>query len=116
MVNITDNSYFKQNKIPNNECRFYKKRILSVLEIRKMIPVIDSVYTIVDLSTNNPSLSRDEISRRILMYKEYLFCRRIKNEILTKADKTYNKQIQTGKVLKYHCNYKLLEKTAKNYS
>ena len=31
----------------------YKKRILSILEIKKMIPVIDGVYSYVDLTLDS---------------------------------------------------------------
>ncbi len=116
IVDITNNSYFTQRGIPEDEFVYYKKRILSVLEIRKMIPVIDSVYSIVDLSTGNPELSHEDVLRRNLMYKEYIFCKSIKDGILSKASKIYKKQIETGNVLRYHCNYKALEQVAKNYS
>lgn len=115
MVNITNNAFFTQRGIPENEYMYYKKRILSVLEIRKMIPVIDGVYSIVDLSTDNPELSHEDVLRRNLMYKEYIFCKSIKDGILNKANKIYKKQIETGNILKYHCNYKVLEEVAKNY-
>ena len=39
----------------------------------------------------------------------------IKDEIVDKSQKIYDKQIQKGKILKYHCNYKLLEKGCDEY-
>ena len=116
LVNVTDNSYFKEKNISKEESVYYKKKILSVLEIRKMIPVVDGVYSIVDLSTSDPLLSREEISWRYLTYKEFRFCKNIKESILTKADKMYKKQMETGKILRFHCNFKVLEEVAKSYS
>ena len=113
MVDITNNTILTNRKIAENEIKYFKKRILSVLEIRKMIPVIDGVYSIVDLSTDNLDISHKKVLRRNLLYKEYIFCKKIKDGILTKASKIYNKQMKTGKVLKYHCNYKALEQVAK---
>jgi len=106
---------FKLDKmeVPEEERQFYQKRLLSVLEIKKMFPVIDGVYTIIDL--DQPSKDSDEEKRRILMRKEYLFCRRIIKEIEQKADTIYNKQVVTGVIKRYHCNYRLLEGIANSY-
>lgn len=115
MVDVTNNAFFTQRGIPENDYMYYKKRILSVLEIRKMIPVINGVYSIVDLSIDNPELPHEDVLRRNLLYKEYMFCKSIKSGILSKADKIYKKQIETGNILRYHCNYKALEEVANNY-
>ena len=92
----------------------YKKRIISALEIKKMIPIAENKYKIIDLDT--PSTDSDVEHRRLLMQKEYLFCRKYKKAIEDKAKAIYNKQITTGKVLKFHCDYLRLEKVAKNYN
>lgn len=81
-----------------------------------MIPVINGVYSIVDLSIDNPELSHEDVLRRNLLYKEYVFCKNIKGGILSKADKIYKKQIETGNILRYHCDYKALEEVANNYA
>lgn len=116
MAEVENNDFFTQKGLSEDEFMYYRKRILSVLEIRKMIPVIDGVYSIADLSTDDPKLSHEEVLRRNLLYKEYVFCKKIKYGILAKASKTYKKQMETGIILKYHCNYKALEEVAKNYS
>lgn len=56
----------------------YKKRILSILEIKKMIPVIEGVYSYVDLTLDS-DLLKDEYSWRVLTYKEYVFYRKIRD-------------------------------------
>ena len=100
--------------ISEEEHHNYKKRILSVIEIKKMIPVVDGVYSLADLSINS-GLSKDERNWRTLTYKEYLFCKDVKDGILQRAKKIYEKQMRTGKVLKFHCDYKKLESVACSY-
>mgnify|MGYP000154103891 CR=1 FL=1 len=51
IVEETDLNKLRQKGIPENEFQFFKKRILSVLEIKKMFPVIAGVYHLADLST-----------------------------------------------------------------
>lgn len=113
IVDETDFNKLRQKGIPKEEFQYYKKRILSVLEIKKMFPVVDGVYHYAELST--PSTERDEEQRRNLMIKEYFFCKKIKYQIENKAKKIYERQAATGVVARYHCNYKLLEKTADTY-
>lgn len=50
-----------------------------------------------------------------LIIKEYNFWEKISNEIEKKATKIYDKQITKNKVLKYHCDYKKLEKALDEY-
>lgn len=51
IVDETDLNKLRQKGIPEDEFKFFKKRILSVLEIKKMFPVVDGVYYLADLST-----------------------------------------------------------------
>ena len=93
----------------------YKQRILSILEIKKMFPIIDGAFTYAEMDVVD-GLDDKERRRRILMQKEYQFCVGIKDDIQNKASKIYKKQLKSGKVLKFHCNYKKLETVAESYS
>ena len=100
--------------VSSNDYHYYKKRILSILEIKKMFPVPDGKYSLVDLNT--PSNDNDTEKRRILMTKEYFFCRKYMDAIRTKAESIYETQISTGVVMPYHCDYKKLEEIANKYN
>ena len=113
---IVDENNFNKLRamgVKPDEYKYYKKRILSVLEIKKMFPVPDDKYQIVDLDT--PSDSLEVENRRILMQKEYFFCRRIMNSIEEKAHRLYHKQIATGIIEPFSCNFKKLETIAEKY-
>lgn len=47
-----------------------------------------------------------------LLNKEYSFCLKVINEVIGKANKWYDKQIETGKVVKFCCDFKALEEMA----
>lgn len=94
---------------------FYKQRILSILEIKKMFPIIDGEFTYAELDVID-GLEKEEQQRRILMQKEYRFCVGIRDDIEKKAEKIYNKQTNSGKVLKFHCNFKKLEVAAEKFA
>ena len=66
------------------------KHILSVMDIKKMIPIIDGVYSRVNI---NPDKSDTD-------------------EVIGRANKLYDKQMETGKVVKFCCDFKALEKAA----
>lgn len=112
LVEYKNVARLRQRGISEENFPNYKKRILSILEIKKMIPVIEGVYTAIDL--NSPQ-SPDETMRYNLMKKEYFFCRPILDEIKEKATKIYEKQQETGIVAPFHCNYKKLEMVANEY-
>lgn len=113
IVDETDLNKLRQKGIPEDEFKFFKKRILSVLEIKKMFPVVDGVYYLADLSTL--ATTTEDEQRRNLMVKEYFFCKKYKKQIEAKAKKIYEKQMVTGVVAPYHCNYKVLESVADTY-
>lgn len=100
--------------IESEDIPYIKQKILSVLDIRKMFPVIDGVYNPVNIEINS-SKSKASNNKHHLLFKEYLFLLRIATDIEEKAEKTYTKQVSTGKILKYHCNYKKLEKALDEY-
>lgn len=87
------------------------KHILSVMDIKKMIPVIEGVYSRVNL---NPDIndSDDEKKYKSLLNKEYSFCLKIIDEVIEKANKLYDKQINTGKTTMFCCDFKALETVA----
>ena len=67
-----------------------------------MLPVVEGVYSYAELSTRSTEIEDEQ--RRNLMIKEYFF-----------AKKIYERQIMSGVVAPYHCNYKLLESVADAY-
>lgn len=90
------------------------KHILSALDIKKMIPIVDGTYTRVNLNYENNDT--EEMKKyKDLLNKEYLFCLKIINEIIDKANKLYDAQMNTGVVLKFCCDFKVLEKVADSY-
>ena len=102
------------NKIPLGEQRNYKQRILAVLDIRKMFPVKKEVYTKIKFEISTKA-SHQENQKMALMMKEYSFILNISDKIAEKASKIYKKQIEKNKVLKYHCDYRKLEKFVDEY-
>ena len=113
IVDETNTHKLRQRGISEGDFQFYKKRILSILEIKKMFPVIDGVYYIADLSS--PTASIEDEQRRNLMIKEYFFCKKYKEQIQAKAKTIYEKQMATGVVAPYHCNFGVLEAIADTY-
>lgn len=101
-------------KIDKDKQKDYRQRILSVLDLRKMFPVDDSIYKKVKFDISS-GMSRSDNQRTFLMIKEYNFLTEIADEIEKKATKIYDKQIIKNKVLKYHCDYRKLEKAFDKY-
>lgn len=91
-----------------------RQRILSVLDMRKMFPVDDTVYTEVKFNISSNG-SRSDNQRTFLMIKEYNFLNDISEDIARKATKIYEKQIQKNKMLPYHCDYRKLEQALAEY-
>ena len=85
------------------------KRLLAVLEIGKMIPVKEGVYTYIDFK------NMEDISYRDLLEREYRFLKERKEEILTRVVKLYEKQRETGIIEPYYCNFEVLEKARNEY-
>lgn len=79
-----------------------------------MFPVKECVYSKVDLIINqNDSIETKNYKN--LMNKEFSFCVGILDSILQKATKLYDKQMKTGKVIPFCCNFKLLEEKCKEW-
>lgn len=90
------------------------KHILSVMDLKKMIPIKSGLYSEVDL---NPSKndSAAEKKYKVLLNIEYTFCLKIIDSVIQKATKLYEKQIATGKIIKFCCDFKLLEEKCSEY-
>lgn len=84
-------------------------RILSVLDIKKMIPVPDGLFEKIDFNKVN------DIAYKILLEKEYRFCKPKVHDIVQKANKLHTEQLETEVVHKYYCNFKILEECCKDY-
>ncbi len=123
--NITNSSYIIYENVPKDICTSKDiiaetknskdvKRILSVLEIKKMIPVKEGLYKLIDLNINKED-NLGQVQRKKLLIKEFRFCLKIKDQVLQKANKIYRLQVTTGKVHPFYCNYKKLEQICKDY-
>ena len=90
------------------------KHILSVMDLKKMIPIKTGLYTEVQL---NPlkSDSNAEKKYKVLLNIEYLFCLKIKDSIIQKASRLYEKQMKTRRVVPFCCDFKLLEEKCREY-
>lgn len=86
------------------------KKLLSVLEIRKMIPVDDNLYEYIDFTKET------DISYKDLLEKEYNFIKPLKDNILLKAEELYNKQISTNIIKSCYCTFKILEQAYIDYN
>ncbi len=84
-------------------------KILSALDIKKMIPVPNGLYSRIDFSKVPDPKYGD------LLRKEYLFCQKIQDGILDRAKQIYFNQKKTGKVYRMFCNYDTLEKACDKY-
>lgn len=84
-------------------------KLFAALDIKKMIPVPEGLYSRVDFAALTDTKYRD------LLEKEYRFCQKIQNGILSKASQIYKDQKESGVVHKLYCNFTLLEKASKEY-
>ena len=81
-----------------------KLHILSILDIKKMIPVPTDGYERIDFN------ELEDIRYKDLFQKEYAFCLKIKTKILIKVEKIYKNQKKTGIIRRANCNFSKLEK------
>ena len=91
------------------------KHILSVIDLKKMIPIKSGLYSEVDLNPSKKD-SVQEIKYKVLLNIEYTFCLKIIDSVIQKASKLYSKQIETGHVIKFCCDFKLLEEKCREYT
>ena len=111
---IVDKSAMSQKDIWVEESESKVKHILSVLDVKKMIPVKEGVYQKINLNSQDND-SEEEKKYKDLLNKEYSFCLKILDDVVDKANRVYNKQIKSGKVQKFCCDFKLLEELCCTY-
>lgn len=85
------------------------KKILAVLDIKKMIPVPEGLYHYVDFHKVTDLAYRD------LLKKEYHFCLGIQDGVKKKVKKVYDTQKKVGKPFKFYCNFSKLEEAVPRY-
>ncbi|MDY2698121.1 MAG: type III toxin-antitoxin system ToxN/AbiQ family toxin [Lachnospiraceae bacterium] len=85
------------------------KKIMAVLEIRKMVPVNDSLCTYIDFSCESDG------DYKSLLEKEYRFLKPLKDTILKKAAELYSKQKETGIIESCYCSFGVLEAAYNEY-
>lgn len=76
------------------------KKLLSVADLRKAIPVAEGCYHKIDIRTHKD---------RDLLAKEYEFCKKKKDTIFNKTKSIINQQKKTKHIKFAYCNYDLLE-------
>ncbi|WP_374955841.1 type III toxin-antitoxin system ToxN/AbiQ family toxin [Amedibacillus dolichus] len=76
------------------------KKLLSVVDLRKAIPVAKGCYHKIDIRTHKD---------RDLLAKEYEFCKRKKDTIFNKTKSIISQQKRTNNIKFAYCNYSLLE-------
>ena len=79
-----------------------------------MLPIKDGLYTKVDL-TARPDDTVDTRNYKNLMNEEFAFCVKILPQIIQKASKLYEKQKTTKIVIKFCCDFRLLEERCREY-
>lgn len=84
-------------------------KIFAALDLKKMIPVCDGLYTWIDFSSLSDKKYAD------LLEKEYRFCQKQQNGILTKVAQIYKEQKETGKVYPMYCDFTKLEDACDKY-
>lgn len=88
------------------------KECYLVYEIaKKLIPIVDGVYSRVNINPEDTD-TNDIKKYKDLLNKEYSFCLKVIDEVIGKANKLYDKQMATGKVVKFCCDFKALEEVA----
>lgn len=106
---IVDHSELKRNDIYKRIDNDKFKKLLAVLEIRKMIPVDEQVCTYIDFNKENNTAYKE------LLQKEYNFLKPLRKIILKNAKDIYNNQKKTGVVKPCFCTFAILEAAYKQY-
>ncbi len=84
-------------------------KIFAALEIKKMIPVPDGLYQKINFALLSDRKYAD------LLEKEYRFCQKVQDGILSKVRQIYSEQKQTGKVYPMYCDFNKLEVACDTY-
>ena len=101
-VNISGDVYKEYSKDK-------KMHVLSVLDIKKMIPVPDDAYKRIIFDELGDERYQD------LFEKEYAFCLTIKDKILTKAEKIYKHQKETQNIRLTYCDFSCCENAMREW-
>lgn len=88
--------------------------IFSAIDLKKMIPVIDSAINEVNINFDEND-TIEERHYKDLLQNEYNFCVRIVDDIILRANKVYDKQTNKNNGLKFCCDFKALEKFVNQY-
>lgn len=91
------------------------KHIMSMIDVKKMIPIKEGLYSTVDMNKRD-SDSKETSQYKDLLNKEYAFCLKIIDDVASKANKLYEKQIKTKKVAKFCCDFETLEQVCDTYN
>lgn len=86
-----------------------KMHVMSVLDIKKMIPVPNDAYERIVFDELGDERYQD------LFEKEYAFCLTIKNKILTRAEKIYKHQKETQIVRRTYCDFSCCENAMREW-
>lgn len=84
-------------------------KIFAALDLKKMIPVADGLYSQIEFAKLEDQKYAD------LLEKEYRFCQKIQDGILSKVTQIYREQKETGKVYPMYCNFSRLEDACNQY-
>ena len=86
-----------------------KMHVMSVLDIKKMIPVPNDAYERIVFDELGDERYQD------LFEKEYAFCLTIKKKILTRAEKIYKHQKETQIVRRTYCDFSCCENAMREW-
>ena len=123
IIDMTECKYFipltsakEKHKKWKNSCEEHflyskdkKMHVLSVLDIKKMIPVPDDAYKRIIFDELGDERYQD------LFEKEYAFCLTIKDKILTKAEKIYKHQKETQNIRRTYCDFSCCENAMREW-
>lgn len=90
------------------------KHIMSVIDFKKMIPIKDGLYNMVNIN-NDASDTPEQQKYKDLLNKEYRFCLKNIDKIIAKATKIYDYQKNTGTIIKFACDFSALESVCSTY-
>lgn len=91
------------------------KHVMSVIDVKKMIPIKEGLYSIVNMNKQE-SDTKEMCQYKDLLNKEYIFCLKIMDDVVSKANKLYEKQMKTKKVAKFCCDFEVLEQVCDTYN
>ena len=90
------------------------KHIMSVIDIKKMVPIKAGLYKEVNLNKEDSDTEKT-VRYKDLLNKEYSFCLKILGDLIKKTNRLYDSQMTTGKVKKFCCDFKALEQVCDTY-